>query len=54
MIRVNSFSIFDKIKKYYEVDNVKKAKNSYSIEVGERKQTINSYVVVSAKYEIAC
>ena len=54
VIRVHSFSTFDKIKKYYEADNMESAENPYSIEVGEKKRAINSYVVVSAKFEIAC
>lgn len=52
--KIHSFSTFDKIKKYDEADTSKSAEKPYSIEVGERKRTINLYAVASTKFEIAC
>jgi len=40
-MKSNRFSYFDKIKKHYEADNIESVENLYSIEVGERKRTIN-------------
>lgn len=51
--KVHSFSTFDKIKKYDETESPQSAEKPYSIEVGERKRTINLYVVASAKFQIA-
>ena len=48
--QVNSFSTFDKIKKYDGTDNAESAEKPYSIEVDRTKRTINLYAIASAKF----